>query len=166
MDTRSLLPLLLILPALAVGASSADTSFYKHAAEAGMGEVELGKLAESKAADNSVKSFAAMMVKDHTQANEELKKLAASKDIKLPHGPGTANDAKKLELKAMSGDSFDKSYVSNQVKAHKDTVELLNKEISSGQDADAKAFAQKVLPTVQSHLSSIEKIADSKGIKY
>jgi len=164
MDKRILLSVFL-LPALALGANSPDSSFYKHAAEAGMGEVELGKLAEAKAADTSVKDFAAMMVKDHTQANEELKKLAASKDIKLPGGPGTANDAKKLELKALSGEHFDKSYVSNQVKAHKDTIDLLNKEISSGQDADAKAFAQKILPTVQSHLSAIEKIADSKGIK-
>jgi len=165
MDKRMLLPLL-FLPALAIGASSPDSSFYKHAAEAGMGEVELGKLAQAKAADNSVKDFAAMMVKDHSQANEELKKLAASKDIKLPGGPGTANDAKKLELKALSGEQFDKLYVSSQVKAHRDTVDLLHKEISSGHDADAKAFAQKVLPTVQSHLSAIQKIADSKGIMH
>jgi len=45
-------------------------------------------------------------------------------------------------------------------------VDLLNKEIQSCQDADAKAFAQKVLPTVQAHLSAFEKIAAAKGIKY
>jgi putative membrane protein len=130
-----------------------------------MTEVELGQLAQSKSEDTSVKSFAAMMVKDHSAANEELKQLAASKNVKLPNGPDTMSDAKKIELKALSGKTFDKSYVSNQVKAHKATVELLNKEIESGQDADAKAFAQKVLPTVQSHLSAIEKIAAAKGIK-
>ena len=107
-----------------------------------------------------------MMVKDHSAANEELKPLAASKNVKLPSGPDTMHEAKKLELKALSSESFDKSYVSNQVKGHKATVDLLNKEIESCQDADAKAFAQKVLPTVQAHLSAIEKIAAAKRIKY
>ena len=166
MNKRILLSFVMA-PVLAIAASSSpDSSFYKHLAEGGMAEVELGQLAQSKSQDTSVKNFAAMMVKDHSAANEELKQLAASKNLKLPSGPGTMHEAKKLELKALSSESFDKSYVSNQVKGHKATVDLLNKEIESGQDADAKAFAQKVLPTVQAHLSAIEKIAAAKGIKY
>src|SRR5690349_10570904 len=53
---------------------------------------------------------------------------------------------------ATSGDGFNKSYIETQLKAHEKTVDLLEKEISSGQDADAKAFAQSVLPTVKHHL--------------
>lgn len=52
----------------------------------------------------------------------------------------------------------------SQIKGHRDTVELLQKEISTGQDAQAKAFAQKVPPTVQSHLQAIEGIATGMGI--
>jgi putative membrane protein len=70
----------------------------------------------------------------------------------------------KLELKALSSEASINLTWSNQVKGHKATVDLLNKEIESGQDADAKAFAQKVLPTVQAHLSAIEKIAAAKDI--
>jgi len=54
-----------------------------------------------------VKNFAAMMVKDHSAAIEELKPLAASKNVKLPSGPDTMHEAKKLELKALSSRSRD-----------------------------------------------------------
>jgi putative membrane protein len=156
----------LAIPCLALGAGGTpDSSFYKSLAQGGLAEIDLGQLASEKATNPSVKDFGTMMVKDHSAANEELKTLAASKGITLPSGPDAATHAKKIELEALSGGSFDKSYVSNQIKAHKDTVSLLQKEISSGQDAEAKAFAQKALPTVQAHLKAVEKIADSLAIK-
>jgi putative membrane protein len=158
---------ILVIPALALGAGgSPDSSFYKSLAQGGLAEVDLSQLASEKSTNAAVKNFGAMMVKDHSAANEELKTLAASKNITLPSGPGAAAQAKKVELDALSGTSFDKSYVSNQIQAHKDTVSLLQKEISSGQDVDAKALAQKLLPTVQAHLKAIEKIAGSLAIKY
>jgi putative membrane protein len=153
------------LPVAAFAASGTpDMSFYKSLAEGGIAEVRDGKLAQQKSADPKVKDFAAMMVKDHTAANEELMALAQSKGIKLPGGPGIGADTKKAELDVLTGETFDKSYVKSQVKGHRETVDLLQKEISSGQDAQAKAFAQKVLPTVQSHLKAIEGIATSMGI--
>jgi putative membrane protein len=158
---------LTLIPIAALAASgSPDASFYKALAEGGMAEVRLGKLAEQKAADPGVKDFAAMMVKDHSAANAQLRTLAASKNVTLPKGPGVAADAKKAELEVLSGHSFDSSYLSNQIKAHEDTVVLLQKEISSGSDAEAKAFAQQVLPTVQAHLQAADKLADGLGVSH
>jgi putative membrane protein len=145
------------LAALAAGGSP-DESFYKSAAEAGMGEVDLGNLAAQKSSNPKVKDFAAMMVKDHSAANEKLRALASSKDISLATGAGAANTVTKGKLEVLTGDAFDKSYIKGQVKAHVDTVSLLHKEIASGQDADAKAFAHSVLPTVQSHLKAARAI--------
>jgi len=104
------------------------------------------------------------MVKDHSAANEQLKALAASKNITLPTHVSASQEASKTKLHALTGSAFDKSYVKGQIAAHEDTVKLLDKEISSGQDADAKAFAQKVLPTVKQHLQAINQIAASQGV--
>jgi putative membrane protein len=145
-------------------AATPDLSFYKSLAEGGVAEVRDGKLAQEKGADPRVKDFGAMMAKDHAAANQELLALAHSKGIKLPKGPGIGADTSKGKLDVLSGESFDKSYVTGQVKAHRDAVTLLQKEIDSGQDAQAKAFAQKVLPIVQSHLSAIEGIAAGMAI--
>ena len=138
-------------------AAAPDASFYKTLAQGGIADVEAGKLAERNGADS--KDFGAMMVKDHSAANEQLKALAAGKGIDLPSSSSTSQMATKAKLEVMSGDTFDRSYVEDQVKAHRDTVELLKKEIAAGQDPDATAFAQKVLPTVESHLHAINPIA-------
>ncbi len=53
--------------------SDQDKEFADDAAKGGMLEVMLGKLAETNASNPAVKALGAMMVKDHTQANDELK---------------------------------------------------------------------------------------------
>ena len=157
--------LLMALPALALADSNPDQNFYEHLAQGGMAEVAVAKLAQKQAVSKEVKDFAAMMVKDHSAANEKLKKLAESKSVKLPDGPSVMQKAKAKMLEARSGDSFDKDYIEGQVKAHEETVELLKKEIDGGKDADAKAFASEVLPTVEEHLTKIRQIATDKGVK-
>ncbi len=156
---------LLAAPVVAFAAeSNPDSRFYTAAAEGGMGEVEMARLAQQKSSDSKVKDFAAMMIKDHSAANEELQTLASGKNIKLPSGAGIRADATRLKLKALSGAAFDKSYIKGQVKAHQETVALLKKEIDSGHDTDAQAFARKILPTVQGHLKAIEALASADGI--
>jgi putative membrane protein len=157
------IPLMLIIASAAAFAAAPDASFYKTLAQGGIAEVEAGKLAQQKGADPKVKDFGAMMVKDHSAANEQLKALAAGKGIDLPGSSSTSQMAAKAKLEILSGGTFDKSYVEDQVKAHRETVELLKKEIATGQDPDAKAFAQKVLPTVESHLRAINQIAAAGG---
>jgi len=62
-----------------------DAKFAVDAANGGMAEVELGKLAQEKAANSKVKDFGAMMVTDHSKANDEMKALAKSKGIVLSY---------------------------------------------------------------------------------
>ncbi len=156
---RIAVTVLLLTPILALADSNPDHSFYRKAAMGGIAEVEMGRLAEDKASSPEVKEFAVMMVRDHTAANQQLEQLAASKQINLPKGPGTKARAEKVKLEAMSGAHFDKDYIADQVKAHEQTQALLQQEIASGQDADAKAFAQKILTTVQQHLAKAQQLA-------
>jgi len=151
---------LLFIPVVAAAADTrTDSSFYRDAAQGGLAEVEAGRLAQEKSSNQKIKDFAAMMVKDHSAANEELKSVAASENVTLPSSPSVAQRANKVKLEVLSGDSFDKAYIKNQIAAHKSTVALLQKEIASGQSNAGKTFAHKVLPTVRSHLKAITEIS-------
>ncbi len=162
---RLLVGMVLIAPLAAFGAdSSPDSAFYKHAAEGGMAEVELGSLAQQKSSNQSVKDFGAMMVKDHSAANEKLKAVAAAKNISLPTSPSVGQMATKTKLEVLSGDTFDKSYVKGMIKDHQEDIALFKKEAASGQDPDAKAYAIATLPTLRAHLKKIQAVAAGNGI--
>lgn len=138
-----------------------DAKFAVAAANGGMAEVELGKLAQEKAASAKVKDFGAMMVNDHSKANDEMKALAKSKNITLPTAIDTDEQKVKDDLSAKSGADFDKAYVSNMIDDHKKDIKEFEDASKNCKDADLKAFAAKTLPTLKMHLAAIEKIHDS-----
>src|SRR4051812_5873042 len=64
--------------------ASKDKKFVEEAAMAGMTEVKAGEAASQKGENTAVKEFGAMMVKDHTAANDELKAFASSHNVTIP----------------------------------------------------------------------------------
>ncbi|QIP15458.1 DUF4142 domain-containing protein [Spirosoma aureum] len=138
-----------------------DSEFAVKAASGGMLEVELGRMAQEKAQSQQVKDFGAMMVKDHSQANDELKALAASKNITLPTTLGEEHQKHVDELAKLSGKDFDKKYVSMMVDDHKEDVDEFEEASKDGKDPDIKAFASKTIPTLKEHLDKIKAINDA-----
>ena len=138
-----------------------DAKFAVAAANGGMAEVELGKLAQQKAANQKVKDFGTMMVSDHSKANDEMKALAKSKGITLPDSLDSKEQKVKNDLSAKSGADFDKAYVSNMIDDHKKDIKEFEEAAKNCKDADLKAFAVKTLPTLKMHLYAIQKIHDS-----
>jgi putative membrane protein len=138
---------------------TADASFIKKAAMGGMAEVDFGQLASSKASDDKVKSFAQRMVTDHGKANDELKMLAASKQIEVPSALDSKHEATHARLDKLSGSAFDRAYVSDMVADHKKDVAEFMHQSSAATDPDVKAWVMKTLPTLQEHLKMIEEIA-------
>jgi putative membrane protein len=131
-------------------------NFWTTAAQGGMAEVELGKLALQKSQNADVKKFAQMMITDHTKANYELKALAAKKNIVLPTDIG-GHKSTLDDLSKLSGAEFDKEYVEAMVDDHEEDVDFFEDK-SNNSDADLKAFAAKTLPTLKSHLEAIKAI--------
>ena len=139
--------------------SGADQQFIKNAAEGGLAEVELGQLALQKASSREVKNFGRRMVDDHGKANDELKKIAASKGLGLPQKPGANNKATKDRLGKLSGQQFDNAYMAEMLKDHKQDVAEFRRERKTARDQDVRNFAVKTLPTLENHLKQAEKIA-------
>lgn len=138
-----------------------DAKFAVAAANGGMAEVELGTLAQQKSANAKVKDFGAMMVSDHSKANEEMKALAKSKGITLPTAISADEQKVKDDLSSKSGADFDKAYVNNMIDDHKNDIKEFEDATKNLKDPDLKAFAVKTLPTLKMHLDAIQKIHDS-----
>ena len=139
-------------------ANASGDNFLTEAASGGMAEVELGKMASTKAQNAEVKKFAEMMVADHTKANDELKALATKKNVTLPTAPLAKHQSAIAKLQGMSGAEFDKAYVDDMLEDHEKDVAEFEKQSQNNPDADVKAFASKTLPTLKKHLESIKAI--------
>jgi putative membrane protein len=136
--------------------SKEDQEFVDKAAMGGVAEVELGKVAATKATHPEVKKFAERMVTDHGKANDELKQLAGNRNIPLPAGPDNATKKEMTELQKLSGTKFDHEYMEHMVKDHKKDIKEFEKEAKSGKDADLKKWASDKLPTLREHLAMAE----------
>jgi putative membrane protein len=134
-----------------------DEKFMVKAANGGLMEVVAGRLANEKGMSKEVKEFGKHMMEDHQKANDELKQLAESKKIMLPDSMD--NDAKdKIEkLSKKSGKDFDKEYMNEMVSDHKKDVNEFEDASKNAKDAELKAWAEKTLPTLRSHLEMAEK---------
>ena len=146
---------------MAVNDDVAD--FAVKAANGGMMEVDLGKLAEQKGVSKGVKDFGTMMVKEHSKLNDELKSLAASKNITLPTTVGSDMQKQIDDLRKDSARQFDKNYIDKMVSAHKDNIDLFEKAAKNSKDSAFKNFAVKALPTLYKHLGAAKAIVKSRG---
>lgn len=136
-----------------------DEAFLKEAAQAGAAEIEASRLAASKARHPEVKAYATAMIADHTKVSDELKALAASKNVTLPEGPSVKHKAELKLIDAGDNDKFDERYAKNfGVEAHEQTIKLFEEASREAKDADVKAWAQKTLPALKQHLEMARKL--------
>jgi putative membrane protein len=160
-------PIIVVAPLLILACSSAkdSTKFAANAAQGGMAEVELGRMATQRAGDSSVREFGARMVADHSRANSELKTIAGQKGIQLPAELSSEQKSEMDKLSKMSGAEFDKEYMSAMLKDHQTDVKDFETQSKEGNDPEIKAFAGKTLPTLQQHLQMAQQAAQKVGAK-
>jgi putative membrane protein len=135
-----------------------SSSFLVKAADGGMAEVELGQLGQQKATNAQVKEFGAMMVHDHSMANDEVKALAAKRSVTLPSMPGDDKKKDKDDLAKKSGADFDKAFMSQMVDDHQETIDLFENSSGKVNDSEVKTFINNTIPKLKMHLDSAKAI--------
>ena len=135
---------------------------------ANAGELAQAKLARTKAKDAKVKAFAAMMLKDHGDA--DTKGTALAKKNKLT--PATSTESTTLEsdakqnttsLTAAKGADFDHAYIDAQVKEHQAVLDMIdNRLLPSAKADDVKGLLQTIRPKIEAHLKAAQDI--QKGL--
>ncbi|MEI9807027.1 MAG: DUF4142 domain-containing protein [Bacteroidota bacterium] len=134
------------------------SSFLVKAANGGMTEVQLGQIAQQKGTHQKVKEFGSMMVHDHSAVNDQVKALAAQRNVILPDSVSDENKKEIADLGKKSGSDFDKAYVKAMVKGHESTIDLFEKSLDKINDSEVKTFINNTLPKVRNHLDSVKAI--------
>jgi len=130
----------------------AASEFAVKAFNGGMEEMELARVATTKATSQEVKKFTQMIMEDHKRANDELQSLATQKNITLPATLSDECRNNVERLSKLSGTDFDREYMDLMVEDHEEDVDLFKKAAEDTKDPELKAFAAKTLPKLENHL--------------
>jgi putative membrane protein len=129
-----------------------DKLFVRQAAIGNQAEVELGELARKKGASQSVRDFAQHMIDDHGKSADLLRRLGRGASANMPKELDPEHQSVRAKLQQASGKDFDVAYIGSMIQDHQRTVNLLQWQITGGQNEALKKYAADTLPDVMEHL--------------
>jgi len=132
--------------------SEKDAQFLVESAEINLEEMQLGKLAQSRSKNADVIALGKMMENEHANAMNDLKDLAAKKQISIPTSITQDGQDAFDKLNEKTGKDFDKSYCEMMVKGHKKAIDKFESASKDVEDADIRAWATNMLPALRTHL--------------
>jgi putative membrane protein len=143
--------------------AAADSNFVKQASSMNLLEIDLGQMGAQQAQSPDVKSFAEMIRKDHTDANDQLKSIASSVKADMPREMLVEQKAARDTLSQFKGADFDREFLKAMVDGHQTAISLFQRESTDGQNDLVKGFARAQLPTLKMHLEQAQKLQSGLG---
>jgi putative membrane protein len=132
-------------------------------------DIDAGRLAKSRSANDEVKAFAELMISDHTSVNKSATDLVAKLKVTPQHNPTSQSlkaggDRNLAQLKTLKGTAFDRAYVDHEVAYHQQVIDALdNTLIPSAENEELKALLIKVRPAFVAHLEHAKRLQASTG---
>lgn len=135
--------------------------FANAAAASDLFEIRSSQLAARQARSAEVKSYAAMLIAEHTKSTNDLRAAAAQGTPAVTLAPALTaeQEANLTALAAAQGPAFDTLYAQVQVPAHENALATLRGYAERGDQAALRAFAAKTAPVVEKHLEQARALA-------
>jgi putative membrane protein len=133
-------------------------------------DIETGQLALRKSHNKAVRDLARQFISDHKAVRQQGRDLASKLSV-TPTPPkqfALADDHTRAmaDLKRKSGAAFDKAYADHEVSFHQAVLDAVtNTLLPAIQNAELKAFVQKVGPAFQGHLEAAKQLQKKVGTK-
>jgi putative membrane protein len=135
--------------------SDADKAFVAKVSQGGMYEVELGKLAETKAVSQDIKDQGNTEAHDHMLVGDKLKSIVESNGMEFPKELNAEFQGRLDAINALPANKFEPAYIEDMKKIHAADGAAFAKEATSGTNSDLKAFAAETYRIVQRHLGEL-----------
>jgi putative membrane protein len=140
-------------------AATRDAQLVRGIVQANLAEIAAGKLAVSKARTRALRQHGQRMVREHTVLQAEASELKSAQGVPLPTRPDAGQEAALKKLEAMSGESFERAYLEQNLKHHAEILQLLERTASRATDPALRAYAERAIPRVRQHLELAGRLA-------
>ncbi|MEP6651757.1 MAG: DUF4142 domain-containing protein [Myxococcales bacterium] len=127
-------------------------------------EIQMGHLAEVKGASKATKEFGRKLVADHTRADGKVAAFLKLRglDVKVLAMTTSADPAHAMAAD-QAGEVFDRTFAAQMVKDHDKAIDLVEGARRATNDEQLKALYGELLPVLQEHRQTAQKLADGKG---
>ena len=143
----------------------AEQTFVEKAAQGNQMEVDMAKLAQDKAQNSQVKDFAKQLETDHSNALDDLHRVANHASLDLDKNKEQAEKASNTmhdRMDKMTSAQFDRAWVRQMIEDHqKDIADFERMENSA--TGEVKEFISKTLPVMREHLQKAETLQKEMG---
>jgi putative membrane protein len=132
-------------------------------------DIDAGQLALSKAKSPDVKTFAQLMITDHSGVNKSATELVQKLHVTPESNPTSQSlqkggDDNLAALKKLSASAFDRAYVDHEVAYHQAVLDAVDTTlIPSAQNAELKALLVKARPAFVAHLEHAKHLQSELG---
>jgi len=157
---------------LAVGAGSISTAaaatvstedVLNELHRSNVNEIAMGKLAEKDGQSKEVKSYGQTLVRDHQAADKKVMALAAEEKLVLKDVPPMKHDTNDGMGGIPAGPGFDAKFAREMLEDHRRDIAAITRARDDTSDAKLKKLLKELLPTLEKHEQTAQKILDSQS---
>jgi putative membrane protein len=124
-----------------------------------MHEIMMAQMASQKSTNPAIKALAQRLITDHQELLHELgRQNNSSAEMNNIHDSSAAKSGQDLAYNNLSGNDFDRKWVSDMIIGHTKTLDEFKAELGNTQNADLKNLITKSLPTISEHLKQLEAL--------
>jgi putative membrane protein len=131
-------------------------------------EVEIARLAETRASSSEVRDLARMLATDHSAYLAEDLEMARDEDLGRTPSPND-NTLNRLsgnwnELRGLSGSAFDRAFLQRIAAKHEGSIAAYRTLSPSARDNDLRKLLEDRVPLLERHLNRTREIAGTLGV--
>ena len=139
----------------------ADAEFMVRATSNALLQVELGKLAQTRATAPAVRAFGTAVVQSRLDLLAALRTLAAAKQLAVPSALGDDEQSAYHEASTQTGSQLDKRVMALLVKIQKQDEDAFDDMKDDAYDGDIRGLAAKYYAPIDEQLDAAKEAADA-----
>jgi putative membrane protein len=125
----------------------------------GRAELTFSRLAETKAVNPDVRSFATALLAEQAPLNDQIATMASSRGVILPADMDARHAMLYQELQSRNGRGFDQAYLDSQMQDRTMLIQAFQDQADTGTDPQVRDFATQHLPALMQSLRTAHTLA-------
>lgn len=135
-----------------------ESDFMVKATQAHLAEIDMARLAKLQSKNERLKSYAGMVLHDHTDALADVTKLMKEKNVPEPKTFAAETKQDIARMSRLEGSEFDREFVNMMVSDHQKALELFRNTSASAHDTGVQDYADNMIPKLEKHLQKAQEL--------